>query len=176
MYADSAKVAEATHHITQNRPEWLPECIISGGQTGADRAALDWAIRHGLPHGGWCPRGRRAEDGPIDAVYRLQEAASASYARRTWLNVRDSDATLIFNQGPLEDGTLETLRCAESLRKPYRVLQLDGDKPEQVTLTVVGWLKEGRFARLNIAGPRESKRPGIYIQVLVVLERCLRES
>ena len=80
---------------------------------------------------------------------------------------------MIFNQGPLEDGTLETLRGAESLRKPCRVLQLDGDNLEQVTLTVVGWLKEGRFARLNIAGPRESKRPGIHAQVSAVLERCL---
>ena len=109
-------------------------------------------------------------------MYRLQEAASASYARRTWLNVRDSEATLIFNQGPLEDGTLETLRCAEALRKPCRVLQLDGDDLEQVTLTAVGWLKQGRFARLNIAGPRESQRPGIHASVSEILEGCLREA
>jgi hypothetical protein len=162
--------------LPSRRAEWLPKCVVSGGQTGADRAALDWAIRHGIPHGGWCPRGRRAEDGPIDARYDLQETASASYARRTWLNVRDSDATLIFNQGPLEDGTLETLRCAEALNQPYRIFQLEGDTLEAVTRAVIGWLKEGRFARLNIAGPRESKRPGIHASVSEVLEGCLREA
>lgn len=172
---NTTEIAKDPGYIKQSRRAvWLPRFIAAGGQTGVDRAALDWAIRHGLPHGGWCPRGRRAEDGPIDARYDLQETASASYARRTWLNVRDSDATLIFNQGLLEDGTLETLRCAESLRKPYRVLQLDGDNLEQVTLTVVGWLKIGCFARLNIAGPRESKRPGIHARASAVLERCLR--
>jgi len=172
---NTTEIAKDPDYIKQSlRAVWLPRIIVSGGQTGADRAALDWAIRHGLPHGGWCPRGRRAEDGLIDARYRLQEAASARYARRTWLNARDSDATLIFNQGPLENGTLETLRCAESLRKPYLVLQLEDDNLEQVTLTVVGWLKEGRFARLNIAGPRESKRPGIHARVSSVLEQSLR--
>ncbi|MFM8442884.1 MAG: putative molybdenum carrier protein [Methylococcus sp.] len=171
----NAGSAETPHQIPPDRrAEWLPECIVSGGQTGVDRAALDWAIRHGIPHGGWCPKGRRAEDGPIAETYHLQEAASANYARRTWLNVRDSDATLIFNQGPLEDGTLETVRCAESLHKPYRVLSLDGDNGEAITQGVVAWLKEGRFVRLNIAGPRESERPGIHARVSAVLEHCLQ--
>jgi predicted Rossmann-fold nucleotide-binding protein len=73
--------------------------IISGGQTGADRAALDFAIKHGMPHGGWCPQGRIAEDGPIDAKYQLHETPSADYVQRTEWNVRDSDGTVIFSVG-----------------------------------------------------------------------------
>ena len=74
----------------------LPERIVSGGQTGADRAALDWAIERGIPHGGWCPRGRRAEDGRIDRRYALRETPAHDYQQRTRWNVRDSDGTLIF--------------------------------------------------------------------------------
>lgn len=75
--------------------------IVSGGQTGADRAALDWALAHGVPCGGWCPKGRKAEDGPIDLKYPLKETPSSSYIQRTEWNVRDSDATVVFsNRGP----------------------------------------------------------------------------
>jgi hypothetical protein len=157
------------------RAEWLPRKIVSGGQTGADRAALDWANRHGIPHGGWCPRGRRAEDGPIPLIYRLRETTTARYEQRTRLNVRDSDATLILNLGRLQDGTLKTLQYAESLDKPCRLYQLDGGDPETVVRKLVAWLKEGCFATLNIAGPRESKRPGIHAKVSEVLERCHRD-
>ena len=69
--------------------------IVSGGQTGADRAALDWAMAHGVPHGGWCPAGRLAEDGVIDMRYSLKETPQPEYLQRTEWNVRDSDATLI---------------------------------------------------------------------------------
>ena len=86
--------------------------IVSGGQTGADRAALDFAIAHGIEHGGWCPLGRRAEDGPLDAKYRLVETEREGYRARTVRNVRDSDATLILNLGDLEGGSLETMRIA----------------------------------------------------------------
>jgi hypothetical protein len=74
----------------------MPPKIVSGGQTGADRAALDWAIFHDLPHGGWCPKGRKAEDGVIPDQYQLTETSSASYPQRTQWNVRDSDGTVIF--------------------------------------------------------------------------------
>jgi len=73
------------------------EKIVSGGQTGADRAALDWAIEHGIPHGGWCPKGRRAEDGPIDGRYQLQETPTANYVERTKSNARDTDGTVVFS-------------------------------------------------------------------------------
>jgi Circularly permutated YpsA SLOG family len=84
--------------------------IVSGGQTGADRAGLDWAIKNGIQHGGWCPKGRRAEDGPIDAKYQLQETPSSNYPQRTEWNVRDSDGTMIFSIGEyLTGGSLKTI-------------------------------------------------------------------
>ena len=150
--------------------------IISGGQTGADRAALDFAIKHQIPHGGWCPLGRLASDGPLASQYQLKETESKGYLRRTKLNVQDSDATLIFNSGELSGGTLQTVRFAQTLNKPYRVFQLDQVKPQSVALDVLKWLAQIEVVTLNIAGPREAKRPGIYGAVMLVLEASLLES
>ena len=87
--------------------------IVSGGQTGADRAALDWAINNGVLYGGWCPKGRTAEDGPIDSGYQLQESHSSNYLQRTEWNVRDSDGTVIFSVGKrLSGNSFETLDAA----------------------------------------------------------------
>ncbi len=141
---------------------WLPQKIVSGGQTGADRAALDWALRHNIPHGGWCPNGRLATDGPLDPIYQLQETESAGYRQRTRRNVVDSEATLIFNMGELDGGTLATLRFAKTLKKPHLVVQLDNASTDEASLQVITWLRHGKFSTLNVAGPREEKRPGIY--------------
>jgi hypothetical protein len=99
--------------------------VISGGQTGVDRAALDWAIRNDVPHGGWCPKGRRAEDGTIPEKYALEETASRGYADRTRRNVFSADATLILNIGPLEGGTRLTAEVCEQWQKPFLIIQLD---------------------------------------------------
>ena len=151
---------------------WLIARIVSGGQTGVDRAALDWACRHEVPHGGWCPKGRLAEDGPLAACYRLRETDSSGYRQRTKLNVLDSDATLIFNIGALDGGTLQTVRFCQVLSKPHRVVQLDEGPVGETTRSVREWLMEGRFSALNVAGPREAKRPGIYDIVMSVLDAC----
>lgn len=148
----------------------LVDRIVSGGQTGADRAALDWAIACGIPHGGWCPAGRRAEDGVIDARYALTETLTEDYRQRTRLNVEDSDGTLILNLGELEGGTLETRRFAERLNKPCHVVQLDGAVSRGLTFPVLAWLRARRVRVLNIAGPRESKRPGIYAAATAFLD------
>lgn len=133
--------------------------IVSGGQTGADRAALDVAIELGIPHGGWCPRGRHAEDGKIAARYALRETANADYVTRTKLNVRDADGTLILNSGKLEGGTAATMQFAKELNKPCLVIDLhDPPRPE----VIIEWLENNKIRILNIAGPRESKRPGVY--------------
>jgi len=101
--------------------------IVSGGQTGADRAALDWAMEHGVPHGGWCPKGRKAEDGPIDAKYELQETPSADYLQRTEWNVRDSDGTVIFTvMTRLTGGSKKTSNLARKHRKPCLHLSAAG--------------------------------------------------
>lgn len=159
----------------QLRFGWCPRTIVSGGQTGADRAALDWAIGHRIAHGGWCPKGRVAADGPLALFYQLRETESAGYRQRTKRNVQDSDATLIFNIGEFDGGTQQTVRFAETLKKPHRFFQLDQTKLEDIALEVVQWLKQGQYAVLNIAGPREEKRPGIYAAVLSVLDLCIAQ-
>src|ERR1700693_4822511 len=93
--------------------------ILSGGKNDADRGALDWALGHGVPGGGWCPKGRKAEDGPIDAKYPLKETPSTSYLQRTEWNVRDSDATVLFSIQPaLSGGSKRTMEFARKQRKP----------------------------------------------------------
>ena len=144
--------------------------IISGGQTGADRAALDFAIAHGIPHGGWCPKGRRAEDGSLDARYQMRETGSKSYRQRTRRNVADSDATLILNLGELADGSLATRQLAKRASKPVCVVALDADDLAADVTRVCQWLAANAIAVLNVAGPRESKRPGIYRNALAFLE------
>ena len=132
--------------------------IVSGGQTGVDRGALDAAIEAGIPAGGWCPKGRRAEDGRIPEIYPLQETDSADYQVRTERNVVDSDATLILCRGPLTGGTQETQRMALRHGKPLLVIDLDDPSPAQ---EVREWLVRHGVKTLNVAGPRESHSPGI---------------
>ncbi len=135
------------------------EKIISGGQTGVDRAALDAALEVGIPCGGWCPQGRRAEDGPIPDRYPLQETSSAAYPMRTEMNVEDSDGTLILTRRSPVGGTLLTLKLAWKHRKPY--ILVDPDQ-EAGAGTVLDWCRKNQIRILNVAGPRESEAPGIY--------------
>ncbi|MDX1697681.1 MAG: putative molybdenum carrier protein [Thiohalobacterales bacterium] len=133
--------------------------IVSGGQTGVDRAALDIALALGIPCGGWCPRGRGAEDGVIPARYPLQETGSHDYAERTRRNVIDSDGTLILAIGALHGGTLLTAQLAEKSGKPCLVVDL-ASPPDPGK--VDSWIRENQISVLNVAGPRESQHPGIH--------------
>lgn len=133
--------------------------IISGGQTGVDRGALDAAISRGIEHGGWCPSGRRAEDGPIPGRYHLKEHWSSSYPPRTALNVKDADATLLLILGKhVSVGSRLTARLARDHKSPWRAINLESPQAVQQTLE---WLRETAPAILNVAGPRESKFRGI---------------
>ena len=146
------------------------EKIISGGQTGVDRAALDVALELGIRCGGWCPRGRKAEDGPIDTRYPLQETVSVRYPIRTVKNVRESDGTLILKWGKPSGGTLLTIKFAQKHKKPFCVVDLSlGGDPE----TVKKWAKMNRIRVLNVAGPPESNKPGIYNQAVKFLQSVL---
>src|SRR5262249_5910478 len=137
---------------------WRPRKIVSGGQTGADRAALDVALAGGLEVGGWVPKGRLAEDGPIPERYPgLVETESSDPAVRTARNVRDADATLILSHGPLTGGSLLTLQEATRARKHILHLDLDEVALAEAARVLRGWLAETRPSILNVAGPRASK-------------------
>ena len=144
---------------------------MSGGQTGVDRGALEAALAFGLGCGGWCPRGRTAEDGPIDLRYPLQETPSSSYPQRTEWNVRDSDGTLVLTRGRARGGTALTISLARRHVRPLLVLDLArSPDPAEVTR----WAEEYDIATLNVAGSRESQQPGIQAEARAFLEEVLR--
>lgn len=134
--------------------------IISGGQTGVDRGALDAALDAGFPCGGSCPQGRKAEDGVLHARYPLTEMRSADYSVRTRRNVLDADATLILFWRDLSGGTLETLKIAEEVGKPVLTLDLSVKAIDDAAVEASAFVMLNRVETLNVAGPRESKRAG----------------
>lgn len=144
--------------------------IVSGGQTGVDRAALDVALDHDVPVGGWCPKGRRAEDGPIPSRYPLQETPSEAYKQRTAWNVRDSDGTLILTDGTLAGGTARTLQEAERQGKP--VLHVRTTDPVPIPM-IRAWGEDHDIRTLNVAGPRASEADGIYDRAYVLCSELL---
>ncbi len=147
--------------------------IISGGQSGADRAALDVAIELSIEHGGWVPRGRWAEDGPLPLRYHLQETESAQPAQRTEENVRDADATVIFSHGPPTGGTALTESLAERHRRPALSIDLSATDESLAARQIVEWLARVQPRVLNVAGPRASNDPLIYDAVSRILRQVL---
>ena len=144
--------------------------IVSGGQTGADQAALDAAIALGLDHGGWVPAGRLTERGPLDSRYDMKEMPSAEYAARTEKNVIDSDGTLILSHGALTGGSDFTRKMAVQHGRPWLHLDLSGTSAFQAARAAGEWLAEHRVSVLNVAGSRASKDPRIYSAVRDLLE------
>ncbi len=138
-----------------------PRRIISGGQTGADRGGLDAARDLGIPHGGWVPKGRRAEDGPVPRRYRLRETRSESYEERTERNVLWADGTAVFTFGRPEGGSLLTLRLAAKHGKPRLHLDLRKLGPVAAARRLRSWLERKGVGTLNVAGSRESRAAGI---------------
>ncbi len=137
------------------------ERIISGGQTGADRAALDFALAHDIPHGGWCPRGRLAEDGMVDGGYELRETPESDYPQRTEWNVRDSDATVIFSIAPeLTGGSKLTAELAAQLGRPCLHLS-ERREGCQAVARLLEFVRQHRVRVLNVAGPRASSEPAV---------------
>ena len=151
----------------------MVEVIISGGQTGADRAALDFALERGFEIQGYCPHGRRAEDGPLDDKYPLQETQSTAYPPRTRLNAQLADATVIFNGLPeYSSGTRTTIRYAREHKKKFKVLRGFPNVAHDAA-ALRQWLKKHKPQKLNIAGNGEEKCPGIYVHVLAVLRQAI---
>jgi len=155
--------------------------IVSGGQAGVDRGALDAAMAAGLEHGGYCPRGRRAEDGAIPDRYRLEELAARAYRTRTEANVIHSDGTLVLAPGSPSGGTKLTVELARRHQRPLLVVDIDRESLEQSVARAVAWLASVRIEVLNVAGPRESGRPGIaaraqaIIAAIIAAERSTAE-
>ncbi len=161
--------------------------IISGGQTGADRGGLNAAIHYGLAHGGWCPKGRKAEDGIIPSKYHLNEMASPEYLPRTKANVFDSDATIIFTYGPPKGGSLKTITYAHHLEKPWHEVDLSRTTPKTI-IEIMMWLAGDEELNnydeyvayppalecvLNVAGSRESHASGIQEAVFQLMTDVL---
>ncbi|MGD0235215.1 MAG: putative molybdenum carrier protein [Syntrophorhabdales bacterium] len=144
--------------------------IISGGQTGADRAALDFAIKHKIPHGGWVPKGRKAEDGPLPERYQLKEMLTESYLARTEQNVIDADGTLIISHGRLTGGPAYTAEMARKHGRPWLHLDMDKTTVDEAARRLREWIADNSISVLNVAGPRQSRDPAIYDVTMRVLE------
>ena len=144
--------------------------IISGGQSGVDRAALDFALQNNIPCGGWCPKGRQAEDGIIPEVYPLKETVTTGHSERTRLNIEDSDATLIIYLTEMDEGTQYTLQYAKKKLKPvFLIKESDQINPDEF----MNWMDNNNIRILNVAGPRESCVEGTYKFAFKVLGETL---
>jgi hypothetical protein len=170
VLADGGLVPLPSFRSSAPNPIRFCRHIVSGGQTGTDRGALDFAIENGYTHGGWAPRGRAAEDGSIPLEYQLTELVDGGYRQRTRRNVEDSDGTLIVNLGELEGGTLATQAFARQMGRPHLIVQLDSGVSVEAAANVLAWLRENAIDTLNVAGPREEKRPGVYRLTVALLE------
>lgn len=136
--------------------------IVSGGQTGVDRAALDAARTAGAPCGGWCPRGRRAEDGTIPPAYPLAEMGSADYRERTHANVALGDATLVVAFGEPSGGTALTIAYCRELGRPCLVLDAARTPVTEAVTRAAAFVRAHGVGTLNVAGPRASGEPRAY--------------
>lgn len=147
--------------------------IISGGQTGADRAALDVAIKFNIEHGGWIPKGRKTEDGPLPEKYQLTEMNTTDYSERTRQNIMDSDGTLIVSRGVLSGGSKFTQSFAKVVNRPNCHIDLVENDEFEAAIIVKSFILENGIRTLNVAGPRLSRHPWIYKDVKTVLEVML---
>ena len=144
--------------------------IISGGQTGADQAALDFAIENDIPHGGWIPKGRMTEEGTLPYKYQLQEMPTKSYPKRTEKNVLDSDGTLIVTHGKLTRGSNLTKKKATLHDKPFLHLNLDKISLAEASDILAAFIRDNEIEILNVAGSRASKDAKIYVAVKNILD------
>ena len=144
--------------------------IISGGQTGADQAALEAAIKLGIPHGGWIPKGRLTEKGTLPPKYKLTEMPDSSYASRTEQNVIDSSGTVIISHGPLTEGSEYTRQMAIKHHRPWLHIDLNKTPAFKSATLISSWINKNSIEILNVAGPRASKDSQIYSAVMKLVE------
>lgn len=152
--------------------------IVSGAQTGADRGGLDAAIEMGVPHGGWCPKGRRSEDGVIPSKYDVKETSAPGYAKRTEMNILTADATIVFTMGQVGPGSGKTLSFAKGVGKPVLLVDVQHLGLDESANAVEGWLQGlGKDSlTVNVAGNRESGAPGVGEMTRMVMAEVIRRS
>jgi hypothetical protein len=136
--------------------------IISGGQTGVDRAALDVALKHGIDSGGWCPTGRLDEFGRIPDRYPVKELQAGGFTERTLRNVRDSDGTVIIYPGKLSGGTEQTVRFCVEQRRPHELIDVSNVSTEKAAHLIANFVRKNEIDILNVAGPRQTEWPEGY--------------
>jgi hypothetical protein len=146
--------------------------IVSGGQTGVDRAALDVALKHGIECGGWCPAGRLDEFGRIPDQYPVRELQAGGFAERTLQNVKDSDGTVIIYPGRLSGGTEQTVRFCVELQRPYQLIDASKLSAEDAARLIADFVLKNKIKILNVAGPRQSEWPEGYDYAYRALEIC----
>jgi hypothetical protein len=150
--------------------------IISGGQTGVDRAALDVALKHGIECGGWCPAGRLDEFGRIPDQYPLQALDAGGFTERTLQNVKDSDGTIIIYPCTLGGGTEQTVRFCQELQRPYQLIDAAKISAEDAAKLIADFVRDHEIDLLNVAGPRQSEWPEGYGCAFRALDEFLRRS
>jgi hypothetical protein len=147
--------------------------IISGGQTGIDRAAIDVALKRGIECGGWCPAGRLDESGRIPDRYPLKELEGGGFTERTLQNVKDSDGTVVFYPAKLSGGTEQTMRFCVEQRRPHELIDASKVSTEEAAKLISAFVNKHKIAILNVAGPRQSEWPEGYHYASRVLETVL---
>jgi hypothetical protein len=160
--------------MTANNLQIVCQKIISGGQTGVDRGALDACLQNNFVYGGWCPKGRMAEDGRIDTKYNLQETNESSYSSRTYKNVEDSSATCIISNKNLKGGTLLTKNMADQFKKPVLVIFPEELPTEDLLIKMITFLQNNMVSTLNIAGPRKSEWENGYNITLSLISKLIQ--
>lgn len=149
--------------------------IISGGQTGVDRAGLDAAIELNIDHGGYVPKGRKAEDGRVPLKYEMEELTKGGYPARTKKNIESSDGTLVFCQGKPSSGTKLTIDHAEQINKPFLVLDIDAVSKQTAASMIRDWVTNEGIEVMNVAGPRLSSAPIVATMAKRILIEALGE-
>ena len=150
--------------------------IVSGGQTGVDRAALDVALKHGIPCGGWCPAGRLDEFGRIPDRYPVREMSAGGPEERTRQNVIDSDATVIIHFGELRGGTEYTFRCCQETQRPCQLIDASKSSTNEAGKLIADFVRQGDVEILNVAGPRDSEWQSGYEYASAALQAFARQS
>ncbi len=147
--------------------------IVSGGQTGVDRAALDVALKYDIDCGGWCPAGRLDEFGRIPGRYPVKELEQGSFAERTLQNVKDSDGTVVIYDRELRGGTAYTVDCCKQLKRPHNLIDAANISTDEASNAITGFVREYKIDILNVAGPRQSEWPEGYDYAFRALEMLL---